>query len=229
MKEERSEKINDEKVLFALKRSARSRKLSLDDIIKEHIIIEDAKKLDMKYCYKCLRVLEKSCFGKHNLASDGLNPTCKECRSKHSRNHYKNNIEHISITKKIYSKNNREKIIKRQKQYVKKRKDEDIMFRLKLNLRARLKKYIRHIGGSHKLSRTTISMIGCLPEELRKHIENQFNNGMSWDNYGRDGWHIDHIIPLCSAKTIEEAFKLNHYTNLQPLWSIDNYKKGGRV
>jgi hypothetical protein len=52
---------------------------------------------------------------------------------------------------------------------------------------------------------------------------------MSWDNYGFRGWHIDHIVPLSSAKTKDEAVSLNHYTNLQPLWGVDNMKKGKKI
>ena len=49
---------------------------------------------------------------------------------------------------------------------------------------------------------------------------------MNWENRGL--WHIDHIIPLATAKTEDEIIRLNHYTNLQPLWAIDNLKKGTR-
>jgi hypothetical protein len=52
---------------------------------------------------------------------------------------------------------------------------------------------------------------------------------MNWENYGQFGWHVDHIIPLSSAKTEEEIYKLSHYTNLQPLWAQDNLKKGNKI
>lgn len=71
--------------------------------------------------------------------------------------------------------------------------------------------------------------IGCSQEELKLHIENLFQSGMTWENQGKFGWHIDHIIPLSSANTPEELYKLCHYTNLQPLWAIDNLKKSDKI
>jgi len=62
---------------------------------------------------------------------------------------------------------------------------------------------------------------------LKKHIEKQFTKGMSWKNQG--DWHIDHIMPLASANTIEETIRLCHYTNLQPLWALDNLEKGAKI
>lgn len=70
-------------------------------------------------------------------------------------------------------------------------------------------------------------MLGCDFKTAHKHIEKQFTEGMSWDN--RSEWHIDHIIPLASAKTEEELAKLCHYTNLQPLWAEDNLRKGDKL
>jgi hypothetical protein len=75
----------------------------------------------------------------------------------------------------------------------------------------------------------TFDIVGCTPEFLKEHIEKQFKEGMSWDNYGFYGWHIDHIIPLSSAKTDEELYKLCHYSNLQPLWANENLSKGSKI
>lgn len=63
---------------------------------------------------------------------------------------------------------------------------------------------------------------------IKEHIESLFKDGMSWDNHGRgEGkWNFDHIIPLASAKNIDELKRLMHYKNLQPLWAVENSTKG---
>jgi hypothetical protein len=77
-------------------------------------------------------------------------------------------------------------------------------------------------------SKSTLEIIGCSYEDLKTHIESQFESWMSWDNKGlyngtfNYGWDIDHIRPLCSAKSQEEVLSLNHYTNLRPLCSFVN-------
>lgn len=72
--------------------------------------------------------------------------------------------------------------------------------------------------------------MGADIETVKKHLESLFQNGMTWDNHGFDGWHIDHIVP-CAAFDLtdpEEQKKCFHYTNLQPLWAKDNLSKGDR-
>jgi hypothetical protein len=75
----------------------------------------------------------------------------------------------------------------------------------------------------------TFEIIGCTPEFLKEYIEKQFIKGMEWSNHSVYGWHIDHIIPLSSANTEEEIYKLCHYTNLQPLWAENNLKKSNKI
>lgn len=76
-------------------------------------------------------------------------------------------------------------------------------------------------------NKRTIEMIGCSIEELRKHLELKFLKGMTWENRGYWGWHIDHIKPisLFDLNDIEQQKTAFHYTNLQPLWMKDNFSK----
>ena len=92
------------------------------------------------------------------------------------------------------------------------------------NVRKRVRDILKLKGELKKDA--TFELIGCSPKELVQHLQTQFTNGMSWENYGE--WHIDHIIPLSSAKTIDDIKRLCHYTNLQPLWAKDNLKKSNK-
>ena len=77
----------------------------------------------------------------------------------------------------------------------------------------------------------TFKMVGCTPEFLKEYLEKKFKPGMTWKNHTTRGWHIDHKIPLSLAKTSEdiERLKLMHYTNLQPLWSVENIRKSNKI
>jgi hypothetical protein len=79
----------------------------------------------------------------------------------------------------------------------------------------------------YKKNSKTQSILGCSYEEFKLFIESKFQEGMSWVNKGM--WHLDHIIPISSAKDEEEVYKLNHYKNFQPLWEIDNLLKSNKI
>jgi hypothetical protein len=146
------------------------------------------------------------------------------------------NKEALKVKEKIYRDNNKEKINKyyydNRKTLVKKaldriqtRRKNDIMFRIKLSLRARVYSFLKKNEITKK--NRTFELVGCNPNELKEFLEKKFVDGMSWENYGK--WHIDHITPLSSAKTEEEIYKLCHYTNLQPLWATDNLRKSNKI
>jgi hypothetical protein len=107
----------------------------------------------------------------------------------------------------------------------KERMDNDPLFALACRARNRI--YIALARNGYHKSNKTKQMLGCSFAELKVHIENQFVEGMSWDN--RSEWHIDHIKPLASANTEEELLALCHFTNLQPLWAFDNMSKGSKI
>lgn len=100
----------------------------------------------------------------------------------------------------------------------------DYLYRLDKCIRSLI---YRSLRGSK--STATEKYLGCTIIELKEYLESKFQYGMSWNNYGRNGWHIDHIIPSSSADSLEELIRLQHYTNLQPLWEIDNLQKGAKI
>lgn len=100
-------------------------------------------------------------------------------------------------------------------------------FRLKKNLCARIRDALR---GENK-SAHTMELIGCTVDELWGHLESQFKPGMTRDNHGFYGWHIDHIRPLDSFTDFTEPAQQReafHYTNLQPLWAKENWSKNNK-
>ena len=104
---------------------------------------------------------------------------------------------------------------------------QSIQPRLAHNMRSRLWSAISHC----QKTGSAVRDLGCTINELRDHLEAQFQQGMTWDNWTRDGWHIDHIKPLASFDlTDREQFKeACHYTNLQPLWAEENLSKGAKL
>jgi hypothetical protein len=126
----------------------------------------------------------------------------------------------------IYRTQNKEKITNYKKIWEKQDRQK-IHSRIKRNLRRR----IIHVIQSGYKSNSTMLLLGCDINFFLDYLEKQFDENMNWDNYGQYGWHIDHIIP-CSAFDLtkeEEQKKCFHYTNLQPLWWSENLKKSKKI
>lgn len=129
--------------------------------------------------------------------------------------------------RKIHYQNNRERLSKYKNEYQKKRRSEDNLYRMKHLMRNVVLNSFKNKG--FKKDSKAEDIIGCSYEFLLEHLQSKFKDGMTWENRGVYGWHIDHIIPLSSASNEEELIKLNHYTNLQPLWAEDNLKKSNKI
>lgn len=140
------------------------------------------------------------------------------------------NKERLKVTVEKYRENNRKRISKVHREYVNKRLSSDSLYKLKTILRGRIKDFIRK-NGCTKRGSTSEIILGTSYELVRIYIESKFVEGMTWGNhgFGKNKWHIDHIIPLSSANTEEEVHRLFHYTNLQPLWAIDNLRKSNKM
>ena len=195
----------------------------------------------MKKCALC-----RSLFSRLSNKARFCSKACKDkswylknkaSKQEYGREYYLNNKKAINrrTTKNAYKYKDYQKEANRQwrednpgyqNSYSKNRKVVDLNFKLTLSLRTRLNSAIR---GNYK-SGSAISDLGCSIEELKQHLESQFQPGMTWNNWSRDGWHIDHIKPLANFDLTkeEELKKACHYTNIQPLWAEDNLSKGNK-
>lgn len=116
--------------------------------------------------------------------------------------------------------------IEKRKQKHNERKKTDLNYVIKRRLRFRLRHIIDYLEDKKYKHKSAVELIGCDLEFFKRHIEQQFKDGMSWERL--DEIHIDHIKPCVKfdLTKLEEQQKCFHYTNLQPLWSVDNLKKG---
>ena len=152
---------------------------------------------------------------------------CKECNKINQRSDqtaqikYRNS-ERGKKVKAAYKK--RREYRKQQTKYEMTRYYKDPLYRCKRLIRARLFHCLEK--KNWRKNSKFKDYIGCTLPDLINHLQSKFTEGMTWENQGR--WHIDHIIPLSSATSEEEMYKLCHYTNLQPLWALDNLKKSNK-
>ena len=105
------------------------------------------------------------------------------------------------------------------------RQASDTIYQLKRRMRSRIRQIFCNLANQKNCK--TENIVGCSWEQFYKHIERQFTVGMSWNRF--DEIHIDHIVPLATAKTADDIIRLNYFTNLRPLWAKDNLSKGGKI
>ena len=201
-----------------------------------------------KKCNKCEKEKELFEFYKDRTKKDGYRHQCKSCikennkeyYKEYSKEYYEKNKEKISKKRKKYYKEyyennkgkkkeyfqkNKEKINEKQRGYRRNKRQTNPLYKLRRNISTRIYQSIKNQGYTKRSQ--AYKILGCTYEEFKEYLENQFTDGMSWENQGE--WHLDHIYPVSLAKDEEELIKLNHYTNFQPLWADDNLKKGNKI
>lgn len=161
-----------------------------------------------KTCVCCGETKDISEFTNKKYRSDGKDNTCKPCNVKNYRTYARTNKEKVNTASR-------------------KRYESDINYKLCEILRSRVRKAIQN----DQKTGSAVKDLGCSVDELKKHLESKFEDGMSWDNWSPKGWHIDHIIPLSAFDLTErdQFLKACHYTNLQPLWAEDNMQKKAKL
>ena len=201
----------------------------------------------MIVCSICKIEKNESLFNKRKSSKNGYNTVCRECTKervksyrdsdperyrKDSRDSYNRNRE----IRLVYDRARKEKkaeywqawkincIDKYTEHLIKNREKIDI--RLKVNLSRR----IRHALNGVSKSKKTVKYLGIDREGFKKYIESKMCYGMTWDNYGKGGWVLDHIIPckMFDLSIEQEADKCFNYMNMRPLWDKENSIKSSR-
>jgi len=211
-----------------------------------------------KECTKCKKIKVIEDFYSNTDSKDGHCWWCKRCMNEKDKQWWKNNREkaynanrrwrknnpenvrrsilkwaksHPDVVKRLHRRwieNNPEKVKEyNQKANAKKRRT------LKGRLNARMSNAVYMALRSNKKGRHWETLVGYTLDQLKKHLEKQFKAGMTWENYGKGGWEIDHKIPQTAfnyEKPEDDDFKKCWaLKNLQPLWAKENILKGNKI
>lgn len=144
----------------------------------------------------------------------------KQKINENSKKWRENNLDRSKETSRSNYIKNKSSILSRYK----KRLENDPLFKFIQSLKCNIRNSLIRSGYSKKTK--TFQILGIEFDEFKLYIQNQFKEGMTWQNYGK--WHLDHKKPISWAKTEEEAIELCHYTNYQPLWSEENISKSNK-
>lgn len=128
-----------------------------------------------------------------------------------------------SVRKHYYK--NRDKL----NAYLRERRRTNVQYRVKKNISRKINLALHRNGTSKSIP--TLGLIGCDLPFLKNFLAARFTNGMSWTNYGKNGWEIDHVIPCkrFDLSKIDQQRACFHYSNLQPLWGLDNRLKSWKI
>lgn len=196
----------------------------------------------------------------HNTNKEEINKKRKEdyaenreeiCRNR--RIEREKNKDKVNATKRAYNRKNNERVKKQKRASYQRHKNSinskrktakykenrnsrrrkryasDPAYKMETILRSRLKEVLKQQGV--RKTKSTQNLLGCTFKDFKEYLESLFTEGMTWENHGFYGWHVDHIIPCASfnLSDIEQQKICFHYTNLQPLWADDNWKKGSKI
>lgn len=189
-------------------------------------ISEKIKPLNsLKVCCTCKVEKGLANFSKKSNQKDGFMKRCKQCVAEH----YQKTKYNSRITQKNYYEINKESINTYKNKWTKEKRKKDINFKISTNLTALLRSSLSR--NNINKSKKTLKTLDCSWEHFKNHLESQFTYWMTWENYGNVcgteleyncSWDLDHIIPISYAKTEEEIYMLNHWSNFQPLCSKVN-------
>lgn len=211
-------------------RHRESRKAKVKEYRKNNPTLSEKRKVYIKeYAEKNKEVLREKAKIRRHQNLEEFNRKQREYKSK--------NREKILSNAREYKKKNKDRISRRRKElrdqnpehnkkhskYILNKMKEDVNFKIACGLRNRMHKALIY----ECKTGSAVRDLGCSISDFKVYMENKFQEGMTWENWSKYGWHIDHIKPLASFNLSdpEEFKKAAHYTNLQPLWAKDNLSK----
>lgn len=202
--------------------------------------------METKICSRCGTETQINKFNKNKTKKGGFDNWCKECSSEYIKKYYLENKEKIKVQhKEYYEKNkdylrdchnkwmgknkNKEKVKIYIREYQRDRFRNNLNLRLNRNIRGAIYRSLKNKKGENHWE----DLVGYTLKDLRDHLESQFKDGMTWENMGHDGWHIDHRIPISifnitgmKSKGFKKCWELN---NLQPMWAKENLEKYNKL
>ena len=212
-----------------------------------------------KKCSRCQEEKEFSEFNKSKRHLFGLHSQCRVCQKEYKLEWYLKNQDKcldynkqpdvkrnaktrrdIKYTNPVYKEEllHKNKIRRRgepakiaQRKNEKWRRENNLNYRMRQALNSRLVKALHNNNNTAYKLASILELTGCTMPEFVSYIETLWVDDMSWDNYGKRGWHLDHIIPCrkFDLSKLDEQKACYNYTNFQPLWWYDNLKKGSSL
>ena len=155
-------------------------------------------------------------------------PEIKKAKTDRQKAYYQRNKEKVKAYIRGWNEKNKDRRREVKREYESDRYKADPVYLIRKRLRARQNAILK-IKGAYHAGKKAADFIGCSLEELKRHIESQFEIGMSWEN--RNLWHLDHIVPVSSfdLSKEEEVKKCFSFRNLRPLWAEENRQKGAKT
>lgn len=196
-------------------------------------------------CKACTKIYQDEY---RRINNDYLLEQAREWKRTHHKEHLaytaqwvKDNPERHLENCKRWAKNNPEKVKQAQQKFYKNNPDKIRTWTRKTSaklrstptgkLRRNISTMICNALKGRKSGKHWECFVDYTLEELIVHLEKLFIQGMTWENYGKNGWEVDHKIPIAmfNFNNISEIKKCWALKNLQPLWSMDNKKKGKKL
>lgn len=179
-----------------------------------------------KHCSKCDQVKTRDEFRSDTRSRTGLHSWCRQCHRNSTNEHIK--TDHGRQKQEDYKKSDHGRLMRSKSR--KEKWTTDPKYKMTEILRKRLRNALKRARHRKAVKcASTLHMLGCSIDEFIKHIEQQFQPGMSWQNHGV--WHIDHVLPCASFDLTdpEQQKTCFNFSNMQPLWAKDNISKGCRL